>query len=472
MSGVSGYADSDQRIFSFTGEDEDAFTVRDCCTGFAVFGGTGSGKTSGSGYFLAQNLMRAGFGGLVLTVKPDEAADWQRWAASAGRSADLRFISAKAGARFDFLKYEQGRVGDGAGKTFNLVQMFKVIGEQASPLPSGSAGSGDDAYWLSSALDLIHAIIEVIKARGEPLSMSTIAGYVGQVSKASSLSGFLDSLQETRERITAAYQAGDLVMRDASDFITASLFFANHWAGLSERTTSSILARAQSLYNSFLYGEMADIFAKGELDEDLIPEVAFERGHIIVVDLPVLEWQTLGTVAQSIVKYVYQKAIERRSQGQQKRPFFIFSDEAQYFVNSADQLFLTTARSAGCSTIYLTQNIQNYYLRMGEAATLSMLGNLQTKIFHQNTDHATNEYGSQIIGRRWVDVRGRGIDAEGKVSLSGQDQQINKIEPEAFNLLRTGGIENRKIVEAFALKGGRVWRETRDVVAKVVFEQP
>ena len=372
---MPSFASSDQRIFSFTGVDEDAFTVRDCCTSFAVFGGTGSGKTSGSGQFLAHNLMRAGFGGLVLTVKPDEASDWQRWAGAARRAGDLRFISAKAAARFDFLKYEQIRSGDGAGKTFNLVQMFKVIGEQASPLPSSNSGGGDDAYWLSSALDLIHAIIEVIKAKGEVLSMSTIASYVGKVSKAASLAKFLDELQGLREEVTARYQDGYTTMRDASDFITASLFFANHWAGLSERTTSSILARAQSLYNSFLYGEMADIFASGQLDEDLIPEVAFEHGHIIVVDLPVLEWQTLGSVAQSIVKYVYQKAIERRSGGQSKRPFFIFSDEAQYFVNSADQLFLTTARSAGCSTIYLTQNIQNYFLKMGEAATLSMLGN-------------------------------------------------------------------------------------------------
>ncbi len=77
--------------------------------------------------------------------------------------------------------------------------------------------------------------------------------------------------------------------------------------------------------------------------------------------------------------------------------------------------------------------------------------NLQTKLFYQTTDHTTNEYGSKIIGHKWIDVRRRGIDAEGNVSTSGPDQQINELEPEAFNLLRTGATENGKTAKTFVL---------------------
>ena len=51
---------------------KDVFTLRDACQGVHVFGGIGSGKTSGSGKALASAYLRAGFGGLVLCAKPDE----------------------------------------------------------------------------------------------------------------------------------------------------------------------------------------------------------------------------------------------------------------------------------------------------------------------------------------------------------------------------------------------------------------
>ena len=44
----------------------DLWRVKDACEGTVIFGGTGSGKTSGSGRALATAFLAAGFGGLVL----------------------------------------------------------------------------------------------------------------------------------------------------------------------------------------------------------------------------------------------------------------------------------------------------------------------------------------------------------------------------------------------------------------------
>jgi hypothetical protein len=51
---------------------QDNFTLENACAGVHVFGGIGSGKTSGSGKMLAGAYLRGGFGGLVTAVKAEE----------------------------------------------------------------------------------------------------------------------------------------------------------------------------------------------------------------------------------------------------------------------------------------------------------------------------------------------------------------------------------------------------------------
>jgi len=53
--------------------------------GVQIFGTTGSGKSSGSGAFLAKSYLTAGFGGLILTVKIDEKEHWQKYCQETGR---------------------------------------------------------------------------------------------------------------------------------------------------------------------------------------------------------------------------------------------------------------------------------------------------------------------------------------------------------------------------------------------------
>lgn len=57
---------------------KDPFTLRDSFEGVHFFGGIGSGKTS-SAKLLAKAMLRAGYGGLVCTVKPDEIALWESY---------------------------------------------------------------------------------------------------------------------------------------------------------------------------------------------------------------------------------------------------------------------------------------------------------------------------------------------------------------------------------------------------------
>lgn len=69
------------------------WTIGDACEGVQIFGGTGSGKTSGSGQSLAKCYLYNGFGGLVLTVKAGDREMWEDYCQKQGRSEDLIIVN-------------------------------------------------------------------------------------------------------------------------------------------------------------------------------------------------------------------------------------------------------------------------------------------------------------------------------------------------------------------------------------------
>ena len=56
--------DDDTPLLYISDHPDDAWTLRDDYEGVQVFGGTGAGKTSGSGQALAESFLRAGMGGI------------------------------------------------------------------------------------------------------------------------------------------------------------------------------------------------------------------------------------------------------------------------------------------------------------------------------------------------------------------------------------------------------------------------
>ena len=67
-------------------------------------------------------------------------------------------------------------------------------------------------------------------------------------------------------------------------------------------------------------------------------------------------------------------------------------------------MFQTTCRSARVATVLLSQNVSNFYAALGgnekgNAEADSLFANLNTKIYHANSDPVTNEWASNTIGR-------------------------------------------------------------------------
>ena len=424
------------------------FTLDHACQGVQIFGGTGAGKTSGSGKALAQAFLRAGFGGLVLCAKTDEAENWARYAEACGRGDDLVLFNAEHGAGFNFLDYEMAT----AKTTQNVVHvLMNVIKAGQNRAMAGTS----DPFWDNTVEELLGNCIDALYAAYGAVRLQDVFAMVHTAAR-SPKEGYDPKWREKSFNFqTIMRAAGDpAVPIDKEDLDAIGDYFGYNWANLSERTRSNVVATFSSMVSRFRRGALREMFTK---DTTMVPEFSHE-GAILVIDLPIKAWGQDGIIAAHIWKYAWQRATERRATGPGTRPVFLWADESQFFVSEYDAEFQSTARSSRTSTVYLTQNINAYEHAIGgttaHATVRAFLGNLRTQIFHQNTNLDTNQYAAELVGRQmhwrqsvsdgfsngrtWSQTAGRGESIQ-----RGQSQNVGSSWNEGLNSsashTRTGG---------------------------------
>jgi type IV secretory pathway TraG/TraD family ATPase VirD4 len=452
--------------------------VRDACEGCQIFGGTGSGKTSGSGQALALAFLRAGFGGLVCTAKPDERALWERYCEATGRQDSLIVFSPSEPHRFNFLDYEARRPGAGAGLTENLVQLFLTVLEVGDRKPGKGAG---DEYWHRTLQQLLRNAFDLLLATRGRLSLPEIYQLI--MSAPQSPEQVRDPLWQESSLCLQLIDQGDVLTKPEGkrlDFELTARYWLNEFPALAAKTRSIIVSSFTSMADAFLRGTLRELFCT---ETNIVPELTHE-GAIIVLDLPIKDYAEIGQFAQILFKLIWQRATERRNIEKHPNPVFLWADESQYFITSHDQLFQTTARSARACTVYLTQNLSNYYAALGgegtRAETDSLLGNLQTKIFHANGDHVTNTWAADLFAKSWQfrantsSSRTTGFE-DGHFSdqqSSGLSQSFEwDVAPQEFTTLRKGGPQNGFVVDALLFQGGRIWDATGSNCLRTSFPQ-
>jgi len=133
-------------------------------------------------------------------------------------------------------------------------------------------------------------------------------------------------------------------------------FFLDEVPRLDNRPRSSIEATLTNLIYPFLTGKLAELFCSSTT---ITPDAA-RQGKIIILDLPVLSFGAAGAVGQTLFKYLFGLAVQHAPVDDSTRPVFIFADEAQFFMNSADADLLSTARSSKTCIVYITQDLPTY----------------------------------------------------------------------------------------------------------------
>jgi hypothetical protein len=396
------------------------WTLGNACEGTMITGGTGSGKTSSSGTHLALSMLRIGAGGLVLTVKPDECRDWQNMARIAGREDDIIVFTNDEESGFNFLNYEASRPGRGGGQVENLVALLMTLTE--------SNGKGEKDFFEKAMKRLLRNMLELLMHAKQTITMINLdklltsvpkkAGHLRdkEFQKASFYYGLVDQ---------ANAQAADDFAKE--DIAIIHNYFADELLNLAGDTKSGITENWKAVADLFLRGSARKLFSD---KTTVVPEMAFD-GKIIIVDLPTKEYGEFGKLSQKIWKYLFQKAAERREKKTEKsmRPLFLYCDEAQNFLTQSDPDFQATARSAKIATIYITQNYSSYLIAMGGQSAKpfvsNLLGNLRTKIFHQNDDHDTNEWAMKTLSKVYREKTSEGFsDSAGSGSKSLNKQQV------------------------------------------------
>ena len=460
-----------------TPSQTDCLTIRNVVQGTAIFGEIGSGKSSGSGFALAQAMLAQDFGFLILTAKPDERSTWERYAAQAGRSQDVVVFSPENKWRFNFLDYEMRRSGTGGGLTENVVNLFLAVMEIADR----SRGSGGDAFWKDTLKQLLRSTIDLISLSGEPLSLMTI--YQVILSAPNSLRDVRNNEWRKKSLCAQLIQKGNEKRKDMDamrerDFQITCRYFLSSFAGLNSKTKSIIQTSFSALADTFLRGVLGELFCT---TTNIVPEVTYKNGAILIIDLPVKQYDQLGVLSQVLFKYIFQHALERRDTNKYPRIVGVWADEAQLFCAKYDREFTSTSRSSRVANVYLSQTISGYYASLGggdlgKAESDSLLANFANRIFHANGCNITNNYAADLCGKSWQyrdsfsfseNSNGQG----GSQSTSKNESLEHEVLPSDFMRLRTGGTDNAKCVDAIICKSGGVWNANGKNWLKTTFKQ-
>ena len=262
------------------------------------------------------------------------------------------------------------------------------------------------------------------------------------------------------------------------DFDGTASFWLEEFPTLAPKTRSSIISMFTSMADNFLRRPFRMLFSEpSPKGQDAKPELT-HQGVVIVMNLPVKEFGEAGRAAQVVYKYMWQQAAERRNIKQNNRPVFLWVDEAQNFASEYDMQFQATARSSRACTVYLTQNMPNYYAEMGGAQSKyrvdSLIGNLQTKIWHANSDPDTNTQAAETIGKSWHKKKGTSSQFGGEnvsLGVSEQESYDYDVIPQAFTRLLKGGEPNNFIVQGFIFQSGRTWSNEKTYLPAIFHQK-
>jgi hypothetical protein len=462
--------------------DGDVFRLEAALTGLLVTGATGSGKSSGPGKFFALAYLAAGFGGIVLCTKKEERHQWERWAAEAGRTDDLVVINADGNWRFNFLRWEAERSGEGGGFTMNIVNLLVTI---AGAIAGGGGpdaeggNNGSEKFWMDALQHLCTNLVDLPVLAGIEVTLPLLRSIVNSAPLSAAQAA--DPKWESESDCAAILRAADEATAKSedpearADYDECYAYWKKDFPNLSEKTRSIVVLMLSMLIRPLITRPLRKLFSA---DTNITPEDTF-NGKVLVIDLPTQEHLLIGKIANHIWKFAFQTAVLRRTPPKEGflRPVFLYSDEFQSFVTPNDAIYQSVCRSAGGCSVFLTQSLENLRrVLKSDDAVNALCGNLQLKIWCQNTG-PTNKWASEIIGERWQKISSTNVGqsrneaivqteqhTHHNAGVSRAEQRRFYVEPASIATLRKGGALNQFCVDAVLFNGGQLFFNGKEYV--------
>ncbi len=444
--------------------ESDPFTVRDLLNGgVVIFGRTGSGKTSGSGYQIGKAIVRLpGSGGLILSSKPEDKEFWNRIFHEAGRSKDLLVFEPSSPLRYNLL---DGELKAGAD-TREITQLIMTIGETLKR-NSRTKGGENDSFWDQLKERTLYNGVEIVKKATGKVSASDLQRFItGAASSPAEIASPTWQEGFHNQCLARAYYAHK-TPAEQHDYTQALDFWLKEHPALDSKPRSASLADVLNVLHVFCSGVVRQLLS----DKTNVSPELMDQGKWIQVHMPIPSFGTAGAFVNGAWKYAVQRHILRRHAMHDANPIIIWSDEYQNLINSFDATFLAECRSHRGAMVVLTQSIHSFYASMpgdaGRHQADALLTNFAAaKIFHALGDDQTAAYASSLVGKSLQTFISGSTGPQGSMydelcggqskftgSFSQRHEQI--LQNNVFvNGLRTGGKANGLLCDAIVIRSG------------------
>lgn len=455
----------DQPILSLS--ETDHLRLRDAVEGGTLItGGLGSGKTSTSGRAYAIGCLRAGLGGLVLTVKSNERTHWEEYAKMCGREKDLVIFNVESGMTFDPLAYSRNQTGRAGGHLETIIELFSTllaVGKQYK-------GSSGERYFEQATEEMMRASLVMLSLANEPISILSIHKIIASLPTEIQEIETVDWQQSDCGRLIRKLHARKDTFSQSQwdDLDNAMLFAMKKWPGLDPRTRGNIESTWSGMASKFLYDPFRRMFCSGTYS--FTPEQTTHEHKIVILDIPVLEvGRDVSRLCQILIKIIFQRAWLRHIYKPGRcNGAFLFQDEFSLLMHRHENHFHQVCRESAIAAVCLTTNILNVASEeFGEetpgSKTLGFLGNLSVKIFHNQTDFQTCTYAADQIGKEYKYLDGyTGSENEGHdhTGVSGSRRLAHIIEPVEFTRLVKPDSSN-PCAEAIVYQSGKAFNATK-----------
>lgn len=444
---------------------EDKFSVRNLLDGgVAVFGRSGSGKTSGSGRALMKAIVKANSGGLLLAAKETDADDVRAIFDKAKRTDDLLVINAddELSLRCNFIEYIQKNL---KGDTREITKAICTIAESLNSCDS-KGRSDDGKFWEAQQERMIYCAVECLKLGLGKVTGPDLQRFISTAAQDPSHKASESWRQEfNNEVIRKAFYARKS-RTEQHDFEIAQDYWLNEYPSMADRTRSSIqtgVMQTLHVFNTGIVRELCSTTTNVTPDECL-------QGRWVLVNLPPSRYWDSGKFVAAGWKFLVEKAILRRKWRKHDPFVVIWIDEAQEFLNKFDAHYLAQCRSHGGCQVILTQSLHSVFGAMpgnaGVQHAQALLTNYATKIAHACGSSTDAGFFSSLIGNAIHHMTGGSMPPNddlfsamigvSKYTASFSEQIHPIVEPRIFQSgLRTGGVENAFLVDGIVIRSDR-----------------
>ncbi len=378
-----------------------------------AFGSIGSGKTACVmnaflNEFVASSkikLKTQAAGGLVLDFKGDYLDKLQRLCAKHSRDQDLIVLSPGGPHQWNPLDSDE----PASEIASRFVSTMKALGQRDT----------NTSFFADQSESFVENAITLLRFVGGPEQPPTIEN----IHRLANDGDFITKMVNQLPGENANANRSNPVSR-------CRVYFYNEFASLPEDTRNSVLGTLNNMLNPLCADDAASII-NGPSTVSLAD--ATSGSKIIYLDLPQARAPKAGRSLGLLLKLSFFAEVRKKKLRSGNYSFF-FADEFQEFFTSdqeaSDTRFFAVSREFDHCNLVATQNMNNLTMQGDKKdAVMSLLANIKTKIFLQNSDQQTNSYASELFGRH--------VEELGGGHMGGHAHVVPNLAPGDFISLKT-----------------------------------